>query len=85
MTMDFIGVRVVETVSATELIGHEFSPIPWSHHRSIRLWRKLQKRQRRTICEMREPCVWFIGEQIFAHPACVAMLKDSVQKAKEKP
>ena len=41
-----LQVRIVPHIPP-ELIGHEFSPVPFSRHRSKRLWKKLRYGRRR--------------------------------------
>lgn len=62
-------VRVIVSPHATELAGHMFEPIRWSPHRSRRIWKKLVKRQRRTIRGDRRPCAYMLNDQMIVHPA----------------
>lgn len=68
-TPGLVHVPVIFSEHATELVGHTFDPIPWSPHRSQRIWKKLIKRQRLTVREDRRPCVYMFHGRMIVHPA----------------
>lgn len=76
----FGALGVVVSGHATELVGYQFDPMPWSPHRSARLWKKLWRRHRRTIREDRRPCAYRMGDKLIVHPSLMADLRAATKE-----
>jgi len=72
----FAGMEIRVSDLATEFVGHSFDPIPYSRHRSKRIWKKLLKRQRLTRREIRNPCMYKLYDRLIVHPAVMKELRD---------
>lgn len=82
---NFAGLRVVVSPHAVETVGHEFNPIRWSQHRSRRIWKKLQKRQRLSVRPIIRPAAFQMAGQIVVHPDIAAELRRRTPVASVRP
>jgi hypothetical protein len=71
----FAGIDVIESHHATSHTHDAFEPIPYSPHRSKRIWKKLWKRHRQTWHPVREPCAYMFYGKMIMHPELVCAMR----------
>ena len=69
------GIPVIISVNAIEMYCVSLSPIVFSKHRSLRIWKKLVKRQRKTYKDGWRPCAYMLGDKMVVHPEIYKKLK----------
>lgn len=82
MIQHFAGMPIVVTEAATDFVGHTFTPIPYSPHRSARIWKRLAKRQRASRREDRRPGAFLFGPKWLIHPEVAAALSRNKEQTK---
>lgn len=74
----YAGLRVVFTTAVPfEHVGWEFAAVPWSPHRSRRVWKKRRygTRRRPLRVPIMAPRTVMVGDTLYAHPSVKAEIE----------